>query len=314
MAREEHRPMNTEQVDIIRYTGGKTEALRDTVVREDWLDLYVNGVLLLQAPVSTGEVEALIHGFLYAEGYLPPGERLTLSRRDTAWYTQVQREVKAVTMKELVDCAASKIEFGEEIEALPPGSPFSAQALLALAKAFQQLPSLYHSTGGVHMAAFAARRSHDHAAEAQPQPADQGPAQRRSAPPGTAPDAPPPEAASGARILYSADDISRRNAVDKVIGKVVLAHSPEGGGGGTDKGHGEALRRRLSEGLLLVSGRLSSDITVRALRTGIPLILSKSAPTEMAIRIAAAYGLTLCGFARGRRMNIYSHSERLRFD
>jgi FdhD protein len=41
------------------------------------------------------------------------------------------------------------------------------------------------------------------------------------------------------------------------------------------------------------------------------VVVSKSAPTEKAVRIAEAYGVTLCGFARGRRVNIYTHSERV---
>ncbi len=87
--------------------------------------------------------------------------------------------------------------------------------------------------------------------------------------------------------------------MDKVIGKVFL-DSRSGGD--------------FSGGLLLISGRISSDIVVRMQRTGVPLIVSKSAPTEKAVRIAGAYGITLCGFARGRRVNIYTHPERVELD
>jgi len=239
-------------------------------VREDWLDLYVNDMLLLQTPVSGQEVEELIYGYLFVEGYLKVGERLSLQHEHEAWRTSVDREVKNVTMKELVDCAASKIEFGEEIEPLPPGPVVAVDTLLDLVADFQRLPSLYHSTGGVHMAAFAG--------------------------------------ADGRRISDSADDISRRNAVDKVIGKVFLGEGDNNtyAEGNRFKGNGS-----FTEGLLLVSGRISSDIVVRMLRTGIPFIVSKSAPTAKAVELAEAYGVTLCGFARGRRVNIYTHPQRL---
>jgi FdhD protein len=259
--------MSTSKIDIIRYQRGHSEYLQDTVVREDWINLYVNDILLLQVPVSGQEVEELIYGYLFVEGYLKIGERLSLQHEHEAWRTTVGREVKNVTIKEMVDCAASKIEFGEEIEPLPPGPVVPVDTLLDLVADFQRLPSLYHSTGGVHMAAFAAANY--------------------------------PKEGEGAevrRILYSADDISRRNAVDKVIGKVFL--------GGAD-------RNCFRDGLLLVSGRISSDIAVRMLRTGIPILVSKSAPTAKAVGLAEAYGITLCGFARGRRVNIYTHPERV---
>ncbi|MDZ7794601.1 MAG: formate dehydrogenase accessory sulfurtransferase FdhD [Spirochaetia bacterium] len=261
--------MSTSNINIIRYQKGRSEHVQDTVVREDWLYLYVNDILLLQAPVSGQEVEELIYGYLFVEGYLKVGERLSLQHEHETWRTTLGREVKNLTMKELVDCAASKIEFGEEIEPLPPGPVVAVDTILDLLADFQRLPSLYHSTGGVHMAAFAGAKNR--------------------------------------RILYSADDISRRNAVDKVIGKVFL------GEGGDRLGGGKSLRGESSfkEGLLLVSGRISSDIVVRMLRTGIPILVSKSAPTAKAVELAEAYGVTLCGFARGRRVNIYTRPERV---
>ncbi len=285
--------MSSSNIDIIRYQKGRSEHLQDTVVREDWLDLYVNDILLLQAPVSGQEIEELIYGYLFVEGYLKVGERLSLQHEHETWRTTVGREVKNVTMKELVDCAASKIEFGEEIEPLPPGPIVPVDTLLDLVADFQRLPSLYHSTGGVHMAAFAGE---GFPTEGEKDRAGVG-VERA-------------EKAKGRRILYSADDISRRNAVDKVIGKVFLgdASSPDGNLKG-NKGFKNGSKFR--EGLLLVSGRISSDIAVRMLRTGIPIIVSKSAPTAKAVELAQAYGITLCGFARGRRVNIYTRPERL---
>lgn len=268
--------MSTTKIDIIRYQKGHSEHVQDTVVREDWLDLYVNDILLLQAPVSGQEVEELIYGYLFIEGYLKKGERLSLHQEHETWRTTVGGEVKNVTMKELVDCAASKIEFGEEIDPLPAGPVVPVDTLLDLVADFQQLPSLYHSTGGVHMAAFAEV--------------------------GT----------EGRRILYSADDISRRNAVDKVIGKVFLREDCNSDPADKNlKSDSVKNSKSFREGLLLVSGRISSDIVVRMLRTGTPIIVSKSAPTAKAVELAEAYGITLCGFARGRRVNIYTHPERV---
>lgn len=90
------------------------------------------------------------------------------------------------------------------------------------------------------------------------------------------------------KLLYFAEDIGRHNAVDKAVGLGVL--------GGAD----------LSRMVLLTSGRISSEIVQKALHARIPAIISHSAPTSLAIRRAAECGMTLIGFLRGNRFNIYT--------
>lgn len=90
------------------------------------------------------------------------------------------------------------------------------------------------------------------------------------------------------QILYSEEDIGRHNAVDKVIG-LALMHGVE-----------------LQDKILLTSGRVSSEIIGKLARSGIHVIVSRSAPTDTAIEIARNRGMRLIGFARGRRLNIYS--------
>ncbi|MDD3580420.1 MAG: formate dehydrogenase accessory sulfurtransferase FdhD [Desulfobacca sp.] len=94
-------------------------------------------------------------------------------------------------------------------------------------------------------------------------------------------------------IILSAEDVGRHNALDKVIGR--------------------ALREGISltDKIALLSGRVSYEMLFKAARAGIPLLASVSAPTHLAIRLAEQWGLTLAGFVRGERMNIYSHPERL---
>lgn len=89
------------------------------------------------------------------------------------------------------------------------------------------------------------------------------------------------------------EDIGRHNAVDKVFGHAFL-----NGIGLIDK-------------CLVLSGRIASEILVKALRNGVPLILSRSAPTLKTVELAEKYGLTIVGFARGSRFNVYTHSERI---
>ncbi len=90
------------------------------------------------------------------------------------------------------------------------------------------------------------------------------------------------------------EDIGRHNAVDKVIGRAAL----------------DGLLP-LTGGTLLVSGRASFEIVQKAAVAAIPLIVSVSAPSSLAISVALASRVTLVGFARGRRFNVYTGKERV---
>ncbi|MCL2492440.1 MAG: formate dehydrogenase accessory sulfurtransferase FdhD [Clostridiales bacterium] len=91
----------------------------------------------------------------------------------------------------------------------------------------------------------------------------------------------------GAELLYFCEDIGRYNAFDKCMGRALKDK--------TD----------LSHACVYTSGRIPSSIALKTLRAGIPMIVSRSAPTDLTLRIAAEYGLTVVGFARGDRFNLY---------
>ncbi len=80
-----------------------------------------------------------------------------------------------------------------------------------------------------------------------------------------------------------------------------------------DKVFGSMLRGRISakEKLVVFSGRISSEVLLKISKMGIGLILSKSAVTDLAVQLANDLGITVIGFARGDRMNIYTHSHRV---
>ena len=88
-------------------------------------------------------------------------------------------------------------------------------------------------------------------------------------------------------IMSVAFDVSRHNAVDKVIGSIFLA-----GGAFADKA-------------LFVTGRITSNMIWKCLRAGIPLAMSRSAPLLEAIELAKTYDMGVIGFARGKRFNLY---------
>ncbi len=97
----------------------------------------------------------------------------------------------------------------------------------------------------------------------------------------------------GERILITAEDVGRHNTLDKIAGLCLTG--------------GIFPQRRI----LMTTGRISSEMLQKAARLGAPVVISRTSPTSLSIQMAERYGVTLIGYGRKHRFNVYSHPRRV---
>lgn len=156
-------------------------------------------------------------------------------------------------------CGAAALDaLREDLPPLPPGPTFTPGAIAAMAPALRAAQATFELTGGLHAAGLFDTDGH---------------------------------------LLHIREDVGRHNAVDKLVGRALLADELP-----------------LNRHALMLSGRASFELAHKAVAAGIPLMAAVSAPSSLAVHVAHTFGLTLVGFLRGERFNVYAGGERIAAD
>lgn len=281
-------------VDLVRVRNGRRQPDVDRAAAEEPLEIRLHGrpfAVIMRTPGADRELAA---GFLLAERVvrtaddlgtiehcratvrLDPGAtadcadaapaqtghaenviNVTLAGRSAGAVERLLADRRqVVTNSSCGLCGRLTIEsLKADVERLPMGRPVRAAVVSDLPRRLREAQAVFEETGGLHAAGLFTFEGD---------------------------------------LESAAEDVGRHNAVDKVIGRMLML---------------EALP--LSERLLFVSGRTSYEIVQKALLAGLPIVGSVSAPSTLAIDLAREAGLTLLGFVRGGSFNIYSHPERI---
>lgn len=281
-----HRARHTRQrvstapvhsVELVKVAGGTMRTHRDVAVTEEPLEIRLDGASFVVIMRTPGADRELVAGFLLSERIIAGPDDLGVIRHCTDPEGRQTPNVLNVT---LAPDAASRVsvalaerrmvttnsscgvcgrktidDLTVGIEPLAATWRVNARLIASLPDALRRVQPVFDETGGLHAAALFDAEG---------------------------------------RLVGSAEDVGRHNAVDKVIGAAVLME-----------------RLPLNDRFLFVSGRASYEIVQKALVARIPLVASVSAASTLAIDLARRGGMTLLGFVRGDAFNVYSGIDRI---
>ncbi|MBA3431083.1 MAG: formate dehydrogenase accessory sulfurtransferase FdhD [Actinobacteria bacterium] len=269
---EVRRGVSSTRITAVR--GGISTQRADRLAGEEPMEIRAGG--LSQEPVAVavtmrtpGHDFELASGFLFTEGLIGADDIVKVSYCDTL---EVDQEFNVVTVRlsrpfepraqrnfyATSSCGICGKASLDEVEVMcgqvPAGPTVARSTITALPEDMRAAQKTFNATGGLHAAGLFD---------------------------------------SSGSLKVVREDVGRHNAVDKLVGKAVLA-------GSLLFGH-----------ILMVSGRTSFEIVQKAAVAGAPIVCAVSAPSSLAVEAAQRFGLTLIGFLRGDGFNIYTHPERI---
>jgi len=251
----------------------------DLVAVEEPLEIRLAGETVAVIMRSPGDDHRLALGYLFAEGIIRGaadvsavfhcgrvgdegyGNTVDVAPASGAQVDWARLDVSrrgGVTSSACGVCGRAAVEdLLAGIAPLPTGAPLPETAVTGAVAALRRHQPAWDATGGTHAAVLFSREG---------------------------------------EVIAAHEDVGRHNAVDKVVGGLLLARSA-----------GAAPE----PAVLAVSGRGGFEIVQKAARAGIPVVACVSAPTTLAVEVARAAGVTLCCFVRGDRLNVYAGCERI---
>ncbi|HBX22082.1 MAG TPA: formate dehydrogenase accessory sulfurtransferase FdhD [Desulfotomaculum sp.] len=221
------------------------------------LILHVNRQELVSILCTPTKLNALVLGFLYAEGIITGIGDVVMMRMceeeavadvwlsNSAYQLPTQRRITS-------GCGGGTV-FKTKSRQVASDFVITPTEVLSLMKQLQGQMELYRLSGGVHTSALSDTKN----------------------------------------LLVVAEDIGRHNTIDKIQGECLLRGLPT------------------KDRLLLSTGRVSSEMLLKAAKMQAPVVVSLHSPTGSAVALARDLGIALVGHARGSRLTVYSHPERL---
>jgi len=255
------------QVDIIRIKDNKKILIKDDIIDEDILEIFINKKKTFQMVFSMTDTKALATGFLFTQGIV---QQKTDIKAIEFFKTKNQCHI---TLDEQAEKRLIQFTNGHQIKGSSGGTllqeqtdPFSSRParaedlftitydqVLSLIQMHWDHSELFHKTGALHSAGLC----------------------------------------TPIKMLAYYEDIGRHNALDKLAGDILL------------KGI------ETKDKVATISCRMSLEIIGKIIKTGISIVISNAAPTLSAVRLADRAGLTIVGFTRNNRFNIYTHEARI---
>jgi FdhD protein len=252
-----------------RYDGAGVTRQPDQLIVEEPLEIQLDGVLVSTTMRTPGHDFELAAGFCFTEGLLAGvpvrqcrycgtgsavDSEFNVVTVETGGQAPPPRPRLTTTTSACGMCGTTAIDdLRERLHPLPPSQPFRLEVLAGVPDTVTSTQQLFDATGAVHAAVAFDR--------------------------------------TGASLL-AREDIGRHNAVDKVVGRLLLDDRLPAAGLG-----------------LYVSGRASFEIVQKAWAASFSTVVAVSAPSSLAVSAARLAGMTLCGFARGGRLNVYAPEE-----
>ncbi|MBX3026910.1 formate dehydrogenase accessory sulfurtransferase FdhD [bacterium] len=262
------------RVAVIRVAAGVQAPARDAVACEEPLEIQVRGVSVAVLMRTPGHDEELARGFLVSERIVGSADQILAVRHC--------RVVADPAAEDNVVAVSLRDDVALDLEALRRNFVSSASCgVCGKATIEQALATAPPLDVAVRVAPAVVREIMAALAAAQPLFAATGGMHAAGL-----------FTVVGERRVVR-EDVGRHNAVDKVIGWACARGVPPAG-------H-----------VLAVSGRISFEIAQKALAARIPIVAAVSAPTSLAVDLAERAGLTLIGFARGERCNVYGNARRV---